>query len=66
MGRIKTQLIKRVTEQLLSKYPDQFSEDFSENKLLVAKHVSVFSAKLRNTVAGYLTRLVKVRKAKGI
>ena len=66
MGRIKTRLIKRVTDQLLSKYPGQFSEDFSENKLLVAKHVTVFSTKLRNMVAGYLTRLVKVRKAKGV
>jgi small subunit ribosomal protein S17e len=66
MGRIKTQLIKRVTEQLLSKYPGQFSEDFSENKLLATKHATVFPTKLRNRVAGYLTRLVKVRKAKGI
>ncbi len=65
MGRIKTQLIKRTTEQLMSRYPGQFSDDFASNKVLVNKFVSVYSPKLRNTIAGYLTRLVKVRKAKG-
>ncbi len=66
MGRIKTQLIKRTTEQLLARYPGQFSEDFNANKELVNKFVSVHSTKLRNMVAGYLTRLSKVRKAKGV
>ncbi len=65
MGRIKTQLIKRTTEQLMNKYPGQFSEDFASNKVLVDKFVLVYSPKLRNTIAGYLTRLVKVAKAKG-
>ncbi len=66
MGRIKTQLIKRTTEQLLAKYTGQFSEDFVANKELVNKFVSVHSSKLRNMVAGYLTRLSRVRKAKGL
>lgn len=65
MGRIKTQLIKRTTEQLLSRYPEQFTDDFLANKEIVNRFVSVSSSKLRNMVAGYLTRLVKVRKAKG-
>ena len=66
MGRIKTQLIKRTTEQLLAKYKGQFSEDFIANKELVNKFVSVHSSKLRNMVAGYLSRLSRVRKAKGL
>ena len=66
MGRIKTQLVKRTTAQLLARYPDKFSEDFTANKELVNKFLSVHSSKLRNTVAGYLTRLVKVKKAKGV
>ena len=66
MGRIKTQLIKRTTEQLMARYPGQFTEDFTANKELVNKFVSVYSTKLRNTIAGYLTRLVRVRKAKSI
>ncbi len=66
MGRIKTQLIKRTTEQLMARYTGQFTEDFTANKELVNKFVSVYSTKLRNTIAGYLTRLVRVRKAKSI
>ncbi|MBI2550578.1 30S ribosomal protein S17e [Candidatus Woesearchaeota archaeon] len=66
MGRIKTQLIKRTTEQLMARYTGQFTEDFTANKELVNKLVSVYSTKLRNTIAGYLTRLVRVRKAKSI
>ena len=64
MGRIKTQLIKRTTEQLLESHSD-FSEDFNANKELVNKFVLVTSTKLRNNIAGYLTRLVRARKAKG-
>ncbi|MBI3036725.1 30S ribosomal protein S17e [Candidatus Woesearchaeota archaeon] len=66
MGRIKTQLIKRTTEQLMARYTGQFTEDFTANKELVNKFVSVYSTKLRNTISGYLTRLVRVRKAKSI
>lgn len=66
MGRIKTQLVKRTTLQLLSRHPEKFSEDFVANKEFVNKLLNVHSSKLRNTVAGYLTRLVKVRKAKGV
>ena len=66
MGRIKTQLIKRTTEHLLRDHAGQFSEDFNANKDAVNKFVSVSSAKLRNTIAGYVTRLVRVRKAKNL
>ena len=66
MGRIKTQLIKRTTEQLMSKHPDELGEDFIANKAIVDKFVSIHSTKLRNMVAGYLTRLVRMKKAKGM
>lgn len=66
MGRIKTQLVKRTTEQLLSRYKDQFTNDFAANKELVNKFLIIHSSKLRNNVAGYLTRLVRIRKAKSV
>jgi len=66
MGRIKTQLVKRTTEQLLSKYKDQFTNDFVANKELVNKFLNIHSTKLRNNVAGYLTRLVRARKVKSV
>ncbi len=66
MGRIKTQLVKRTTEQLLSRYKDQFTDDFDSNKALVNKLLVIHSTKLRNNVAGYLTRLVRIRKVKNL
>ncbi len=57
MGRIKTTVIKRKTKGILSKYNERFSTDFSGNKLALAKCTSIASKKLRNVVAGYLSRL---------
>jgi len=59
MGRIKTKLIKRLTFSLLKKYPDLFNKEFDENKLPVSKLLVNHSKKLRNVVAGYVTRLKK-------
>ena len=61
MGRIKTQMIKRLTLQLIKEYgKDTFKPDFNENKKLVADRLSTESSKkIRNSIAGYVTRLVK-------
>lgn len=62
MGRIKTMLIKRTVNSLLAKYPDKFKDNFEENKKIVEEVAEVPSKKLRNVIAGYLTRLVKKQK----
>ncbi len=62
MGRIKTQQIKRVTMQLMKEHGKDFDKDFSKNKELVVKFTGVKSKKLRNVVAGYVTRLMKTRE----
>ncbi len=59
MGRIKTQLIKRLTFQLIKAYKEEFSADFTSNKKLVEQHLTGPTKKIRNAIAGYLTRLMK-------
>jgi small subunit ribosomal protein S17e len=59
MGRIKTQQIKRATFDLLREHKDEFKKDFAENKKLVSEFAEIRSKKLKNMVAGYVTRLVK-------
>lgn len=59
MGRIKTQLVKRITHQLMEKHEDLFSNDFAKNKKSVEELLDVSSKKIRNIIAGYLTRLKK-------
>lgn len=62
MGRIKTVLIKRVTEELVRRHKKEFKTDFDLNKKIVAKKADIKSKKLRNVIAGYVTRLIKTDK----
>lgn len=57
MGRIKTRLVKRKTKELMRDHSDKFSIDFSQNKQAMIPLTEVASKKLRNVVAGYITRL---------
>ncbi len=57
MGRIKTQLIKRTTQELMEKHGQDFTIDFDENKKVLGSKMIIPSKKLRNVVAGYATRL---------
>ncbi|MBW2979745.1 30S ribosomal protein S17e [Candidatus Woesearchaeota archaeon] len=64
MGRIKTALIKRITQDLMKLHGDKFTTDFETNKQLVAQFTDIQYKKLRNVIAGYVTRLVKAKKEK--
>lgn len=58
MGSIRQTYIKSTVDSLLRQYPDEFSDDFNENKAKVEKLTGVASKELRNRVAGYVTRKV--------
>ena len=62
MGRIKTKLIKRTTNELMELYGNKFTNDFQKNKEILETLISTPSKKLRNIIAGYITRLVKKDK----
>jgi len=47
--------IKRISTELLEKYPDRFSVDFEENKKIIKEIAVVRSKILRNRIAGYIT-----------
>ncbi len=58
MGTVKPAYIKVIAGELLRKHPDRFTEDFDENKRLVAQLTNITSKGVRNRVAGYITRRV--------
>jgi len=58
MGRIKTMLIKRTTNQLVKQYAGECKKTFNENKEVASRYVSTKSKKMRNVIAGYVTRLM--------
>ena len=62
MGRIKTKLIKRVTLSLFKDHKEEFKQDFDENKEIVTKFAEIPSKKIRNIIAGYVTRLVRQKQ----
>ena len=59
MGRISTKKVKRIGNDLLENYGDDFTTDFDKNKVAVEAVLSVPSKKLRNTIVGYVTRRKK-------
>ncbi len=63
MGRIKTTLVKRVTNQMFDEHDDRFTTNFEENKAVVEQLANVPSKKIRNIIAGYATRLKKKQEA---
>jgi len=62
MGRIKTLLTKRLSFDAFDRYKDRLSEDFEENKKVISDVMPAGSKKVRNTVAGYVTRLMKKKE----
>lgn len=59
MGRIKTTQVKRTGRKLVGMYGQKFSADFTGNKKALAETSDIPSKKLRNIIAGYVTRLTK-------
>ena len=59
MGRIKTRFIKSISIQLVEQHKDKISTDFEKNKEVIGKILDIPSKKLRNVIAGYVTKLAK-------
>jgi ribosomal protein S17E len=62
MGKIKSKQVKRSGEELV-KRGIEFDEDFEKNKKILGNN-TMPSKKIRNQVAGYLSRLTKNKKKK--
>ncbi|MFC1686166.1 30S ribosomal protein S17e [Nanoarchaeota archaeon] len=59
MGRIKGTLIKRATRDIISAHPHKLSTDFDQNKKAVSEVVPGIHKKLRNSISGYIARLMR-------
>jgi len=62
VGRIKTKLVKRITNELISRYPDKVKDNFEENKKAVNELTDIQSKKIKNTIAGYVSKKIKAQK----
>jgi small subunit ribosomal protein S17e len=55
---IKPTYIKALGLEMLSNYGPRFSKDFDENKQIVTEVTTVESKRVRNRVAGFITRKI--------
>ena len=53
---IKPAYVKRISRALIERYPERFSDNFDENKEMVTLVTNVESKRVRNRIAGYVTR----------
>jgi small subunit ribosomal protein S17e len=44
---------------VLEKHKQQFTKDFEKNKEILSRKIKVESKKIRNQIAGYITRIMK-------
>ena len=64
MGRIRPEMVKRLARTVVAYYYDALSKDFEQNKKVVGEVLYLryggrVPKRLRNRVAGYVTRLMK-------
>jgi small subunit ribosomal protein S17e len=55
--------IKRISTELLEKYPDKFGLDFNANKNVISDVAIIRSKVLRNELAGYITSHLRKQAA---
>jgi small subunit ribosomal protein S17e len=65
LGKVRTDTVKRTSRELIKRFPERFTGDFESDKQAVNDLVDTQSKRLRNRIAGYVTRL-KVVEAERI
>lgn len=50
--------VKKLSTELLSRYPDKFNVDFQQNKKIIDDIAIVRSKELRNQIAGYIASYI--------
>lgn len=63
MGNVRTEQIKRTAKELIRRFHDKFSDNFENNKHVVNSLVTGGTPKVRNQIAGYITRFFAAEEA---
>jgi small subunit ribosomal protein S17e len=58
LGKVKTEYIKRISKELMVRFPKKFSSNFDDNKHAVNELTEGTTTKVRNQVAGYITHTI--------
>jgi len=63
LGKVKTDQVKRAGKELMSRFPTKFTTKFDENKLTVDALTQGTTTRVRNQIAGYITRTLSLAQA---
>ncbi|HUK85319.1 MAG TPA: 30S ribosomal protein S17e [Candidatus Acidoferrum sp.] len=63
MGKVKTDQVKRTGKELMHRFPTTFTTSFDENKRLVDSLTEGTTTRVRNQIAGYITRTKALAQA---
>jgi small subunit ribosomal protein S17e len=59
MGNVKSIAIKTLGNDIMREHPNKLSKDFESNKKALADITEIKSKKVRNVLAGYITKKMK-------
>ena len=54
--------VKKLSSELLNRYPDKFNVDFQQNKKTIDEIAKIRSKELRNQIAGYIDSYINKQK----
>jgi small subunit ribosomal protein S17e len=63
LGKVKTDQVKRAGKELMRRFPAKFTTNFDENKRLVDSLTQGTTTRVRNQIAGYITRTLSLAQA---
>jgi small subunit ribosomal protein S17e len=63
LGKVKTDQIKKTGKELMSRFPSKFTNNFDENKKTVDTLTKGTTTRVRNQIAGYITRTISLSQA---
>ena len=66
MGRIKPIAVKTLGDELIKSHGEKFTADFGKNKKALQELKPIKSKKVRNVLAGYITKKMKGVKDAGL
>ena len=66
LGKVRTEMVKRISAELAEKYPRSFSQEFEQNKQFLKEIGLDGSKKLRNRIAGYIISIMKIKQASAL
>jgi len=62
LGKVRPDQVKKPAREILTRYHERFTTSFEENKKILDQVARVYSPRMKNRIAGYITRMMVIAK----